>query len=131
MIKKNAIELKRAKIFGSRIVNEVKGKDTKFPYEKSRWVVQGFNDPEKKLLLTKSPTIQRVSQHLIISLTPSLRSLSIRLYMRDITQAYTQSKTPLNRVIYTKPLTKLLNQYPNIVFKILKPLYEIAKARNH
>ncbi|KAM4057859.1 hypothetical protein HRG_014490 [Hirsutella rhossiliensis] len=46
-------------IFRSRMVREVKGKETK-PYEKSRLVVQGHNQ-EKTTLLTQSPTIQRVT----------------------------------------------------------------------
>ncbi len=49
------------RIFKSRIVNEVKGKLTSTPYEKSRLVIQGFNDDGKKVVLTQSPTIQRAS----------------------------------------------------------------------
>ncbi|KAM4066538.1 polyprotein [Hirsutella rhossiliensis] len=59
------------RIFKSRLVREVKGKYIK-PYEKSRLVVQGYNDDEKNTLLTQSPTIQRASQRLIIALAPTL-----------------------------------------------------------
>ncbi|KAM4066427.1 DUF1421 multi-domain protein [Hirsutella rhossiliensis] len=41
-----------------------------FPYEKSRLVIQGHNDFEKTTLLTQSPTIQRVSQRLILAIAP-------------------------------------------------------------
>ncbi len=51
-----------ARIFKSRIVNEIKGKTTKTPYEKSRLVVQGYNDGGKAEILTQSPTIQRASR---------------------------------------------------------------------
>jgi hypothetical protein len=45
------------RIFKSRIVNEVKGKTTNQPYEKSRLIIQGYNDSDKALVLTQSPTI--------------------------------------------------------------------------
>ncbi|KAM4055177.1 polyprotein [Hirsutella rhossiliensis] len=57
------------RIFRSRMVREVKGINTK-PYEKSRLVIQGHNDFEKTTLLTQSPTIQRVSQRLILAIAP-------------------------------------------------------------
>jgi hypothetical protein len=40
------------RIFKSRIVNEVKGKTTDHPYEKSRLVIQGYNDRNKEMILT-------------------------------------------------------------------------------
>ncbi|KAM4062526.1 DUF1421 multi-domain protein [Hirsutella rhossiliensis] len=49
----------------------IKGINTK-PYEKSRLVIQGHNDFEKTTLLTQSPTIQRVSQRLILAIAPGL-----------------------------------------------------------
>jgi hypothetical protein len=48
---------KGAKIFNSRLVDEVKGKETTSPYEKSRLVIQAFNDSGKTSILTQSPTI--------------------------------------------------------------------------
>ena len=44
------------RIFKARMVREVKGKMDK-PYEKSRLVVQGYNDEGKRDILTQSPTI--------------------------------------------------------------------------
>ena len=58
-------------IFKSRLVREVKGKTTK-PYEKSRLVIQGYQDRGKEAILTQSPTIQRCSQRMIMSLAPEL-----------------------------------------------------------
>jgi hypothetical protein len=46
------------RIFNSRLVDEVKGKATENPYEKSRLVIQAYNDEGKELILTQSPTIQ-------------------------------------------------------------------------
>lgn len=61
----------RGRIFKSRMVREVKGIGNK-PYEKSRLVIQGHSDLEKLSILTQSPTIQRMSQRLILSIAPSL-----------------------------------------------------------
>ncbi|KAI1006668.1 hypothetical protein K3495_g1550 [Podosphaera aphanis] len=49
------------RIFRLRMVREIKDKTTAHPYEKSRLVVQGHNDHEKRFILTQSPTIQRCS----------------------------------------------------------------------
>jgi hypothetical protein len=39
-------------IFNSRIVNEIKGKATNCPFEKSRLVIQGYNNVGKEVILT-------------------------------------------------------------------------------
>ena len=72
LISTDSPEIGSNRIFGSRLVDEVKGKETTTPYEKSRLVIQAFNDQGKKTILTQSPTIQRVSQRIAIALAPSL-----------------------------------------------------------
>ena len=120
------------RIFKSRMVREIKGKGTESPYEKSRLVIQGYNDDEKKTILTQSPTLQRVSQRLIISLSPTLRQRGIHLSIRDITQAYTQSQSSLKRVIYSHLPTEMKQQYQEgTIIRLLKPLYGIAEAGLH
>lgn len=49
------------RLLRSRLVREIKGKNTLEPYEKSRLVIQGFNDGDKLFILTQAPTIQRSS----------------------------------------------------------------------
>ena len=52
--------------FKARFVDEVKFAGTdKAYYEKSRLVVQGYDDRGKKEILTQSPTIQRASQRIL------------------------------------------------------------------
>jgi hypothetical protein len=63
------------RIFKSRLVRKIKGKATNAPYEKSRLVIQGYQDNGKEIILTQSPTIQRASQRVIVILTPSLVQL--------------------------------------------------------
>jgi hypothetical protein len=54
------------RLFKSRFVDEIKGKATDYPLEKSRLVIQAYNDDGKREILTQSPTIQRVSQRIIL-----------------------------------------------------------------
>jgi hypothetical protein len=84
----------RIRIFKSRLVREVKGKTTK-PYEKSRLVIQGYQDHGKEAILTQSPTIQRCSQRVIMALAPALVQRGMTIELRDITQAYPQAQTNL------------------------------------
>jgi hypothetical protein len=120
------------RIFNSRLVNEVKGKTTNTPFEKSRLVVQAYNDEGKELILTQSPTIQRASQRVIIAIAPSLAKLGIKLFLRDITQAYIQSTTTLNRLILANLPKEMRHQYPpGTIMIVRKPLYGIPEAGTH
>jgi hypothetical protein len=49
--------LQGTRIFNSWFVDKVKHKGTDYAFEKSRLVVQAYNDSEKELVLTQSPTI--------------------------------------------------------------------------
>jgi hypothetical protein len=76
------------RIFNSRFVDEIKDQGTDKAFEKSRLVVQAYKDAGKDMVLTQSPTIQQVSQQVILALTAMLYSAEIGLYLQDITQAY-------------------------------------------
>lgn len=121
------------RIFKSRIVHEIKNKTTPQPYEKSRLVVQGYRDDGKEAILTQSPTIQRASQRLILVIAPSLlRIKGFRLWLRDITQAYVQSQTSLNRTILAQLPIQIRHLYPlGTIMIVIKPLYGIAEAGTH
>ena len=54
--------LSRMRIFNSRFVEEIKNEGTVTAFEKSRLVVQAYNDHGKEEILTQSPTIQRMIQ---------------------------------------------------------------------
>ena len=123
------------RIFNSRLVNEVKGKTTDHPYEKSRLVIQAYNDEGKGVILTQSPTIQRASQRIIIALAPSFFKLldrQITLVLRDITQAYIQSTTFLNRTILARLPKEIQHEFPEGTIMIVRrPLYGIPEAGTH
>ena len=59
-------------VFHSRFVDEIKNASTNKVFEKSRLVVQAYNDLNKDLVLTQSPIIQQVSQRLIVCLAATL-----------------------------------------------------------
>jgi hypothetical protein len=120
------------RLFSSRTVREVKGK-TEVPYEKSRLIIQGHSDEDKKNILTQSPTIQRASQRLIVALAPRLiHMLNADVELRDVTQAYPQSKSKLFREILARLPTELQPRYPpRTIMRVVKPLYGIAEAGVH
>jgi hypothetical protein len=118
------------RIYTFRFVDEVKNRGTDKAYEKSRLVVQAYNDREKTLVLTQSPTIQRSSQRIILSIGSSKNDA--QFYIRDITQAYIQSTTYLNRDFYIRIPPDLAHFFPGARFlKIVRPLYGIPEAGNH
>lgn len=68
-VSKRAAEGRR--IYESRFVDEVKNKGTPNAYEKSRLVVQAYNDRGHGLL-TYSPTVQRSSKRMLFPSPPWL-----------------------------------------------------------
>ena len=127
------------RIFKSRMVDEVKGKETSAPYEKSRLVIQCFNDKGKREILTQSPTIQRSSQRLLIFLAAAVKHLNrlrnqseSHLAIRDITQAYVQAETRLLRDIFAWPPEEIAGDFPpSTIFMVVLPLYGIPESGNH
>lgn len=117
-----------ARIFGSRFVDVIKNEGTEKAYEKSRLVVQAYNDNDNKKILTQSPTIQRSSQQLILCLSQILQDVNI--YLRDISQAYTQSTSSLARSFFIKAPDEL-NLPDGFYLKVLMPLYGIPEAGTH
>jgi hypothetical protein len=120
------------RIFSFRFVNEIKHSGTEKAFEKFRLVIQAFNDQNKTLMLTQSSIIQRVSQRLIICLVVSLSQM--KLYLRNITQVYVQSRFNLNRNFYVQSLfelIKLMRIFSDCILKMIKSLYDVSKADNH
>jgi hypothetical protein len=65
--------LQGVRIFNLRFINEIKHPSTNKAFKKSRLVIQAYNNQGKDLVLTQSPIIQRVSQRIILALTPGLQ----------------------------------------------------------
>jgi hypothetical protein len=116
-----------ARVFGTRFVDSMKNEGTDKAFEKSRLVVQAFNDPGKETILTQAPTIQRSSQRLVLVVS---LILGISIYLRDISQAYTQSETLLNREIYARAPPEMKLPHSTLI-RIRSPLYGIPEAGTH
>jgi hypothetical protein len=102
------------------------------PFEKSRLVVQAYNNKGKEIILTQSPTIQRASQRVIVALALSLANKNIRLLIYNITQTYIQSTILLNRLILARLPREIKDKFPpNTIMIVRKPLYRIPEARTH
>lgn len=87
-------------------------------------MVQAFNDLEKKHILTQAPTIQRASQRIILCV--SLKLQNLKLYLRDISQAYVQSKSKLTRNIFIRaPIEMGIG--PNYALKLFNLYMESLK----
>ena len=120
------------RIFNSRFVNEVKNADTNLTFEKSRLMMQTYNDSIKHFVLTQSPIIQRVSQRLIFCFAAII--FSTKLYLRNVTQAYVQFNIRLNRDFYIKTpyeLASMLGVKNGSIIKIMKSLYGVFEVGNH
>jgi hypothetical protein len=120
---------KNVRIFNFRFVDEIKHSDTSQKYEKSRLIVQIYNDHEKTLMLTQAFTIQRMSQRIILAITASI-SENHHLYLRNITQIYTQSKSSLNRMFFIRSSFDL-NLSDDAILRIIKSLYDVSEAKAH
>lgn len=62
----------------------------------------------RKAVVTHAPTVRRASQWLQLSVAPGDRTLTV--FLRDIIQAYTQSKTRLRQTVFIRPPSVL--RYP-------------------
>jgi hypothetical protein len=116
------------RLFKSRMIHEIKGKNN-ISYEKSRWIIQGYNNHGKKRILTQSPTIQRMSQRLILAFALFLLRQSCSIKLRNIIQTYSQSVIKLAKDIYATLPKELQAKYPSdTIVRIIRPFYGIAEA---
>jgi hypothetical protein len=66
-----------------------------------------------------------------LTLAPTLQAnRSVSLYLRDISQAYVQSSTHLNRDFFIRPPPEL-GLHEGLILKVIKPLYGVPEAGNH
>lgn len=117
-----------ARIYGLRFVDEVKKDIYGSLYEKSRLVAQNYMDNGAKGIPTKAPTITRMAQRATFCIIPMRPKRNV--YTRDVTQAYTQSGSELERMVYLEPVAEMgLDE--DIFLVAVKPLYGIPEAGLH
>ena len=119
--------LHEVRIFNSRFVDEIKNIGTIDAYEKSRLVMQAYNDQGKTEVLIQAPTIQRMSQRLILTLTVNMSHLGF--FLRDISQVYVQSTISLAKKFFIRPPVEL--ELEDAILKIIKLLYGVSEAGAH
>jgi hypothetical protein len=117
------------RIFNFRFVDEIKQSNTSNVYEKFRLMIQTYNDQNKTLILIQSFIIQRMSQRIILVLAACI-IFQCHLYLRDITQAYVQSKISLNREFFIRSLFEL-DLSKESILKIIKSLYDVLETETH
>jgi hypothetical protein len=121
--------LKNVRIFNSRFVDEIKHSDISQAYEKSRLMIQAYNDHEKTLVLTQAFIIQTMSQRIILAIAASI---NYHLYLRNITQTYTQSKSSLNRMFFIRSSFDLdIDLFDDAILRVIKSLYDASEAKAH
>lgn len=95
---------------------------------KSRLVDPNCSDEGAANVATKAPTVQRFSKRLMLALDASSPDKSA--FLRDITKAYTQSNSRLEREVYIRPPAKM-EMEAGTVRKVIKPLYGISESGLH
>ena len=96
--------------------------------------MQTYNDFNKMSVLTQFLIIQQMSQRVILCLTAMFKNSLIKLYFRDVIQAYVQLIFSLNWEFYIKSsseFTVTLDAIKTDVVKIVKSLYKILEMSNH
>jgi hypothetical protein len=92
-------------------------------------MIQGYNNDGKLLVLTQSLIIQRFSQKILLAIIPALLRKGMFLWLRDVTQAYTQSESPLQRTILAELPEQIRDLYPKgTIMVVVRSLYGIAEA---
>lgn len=118
---------KGTRIYGCRFVDSVKTVRGE-QFDKSRLVAQNFMDLAALFIATKSPTISKLGQRILFALAACFPELAV--YLRDITQAYIQAKSSLERTIYLEPVPEMGLSEDEVIL-VLKPLYGIPESGLH
>jgi Reverse transcriptase (RNA-dependent DNA polymerase) len=116
-----------SRIYNTRWVDTLKN-TTNGITEKSRSVAQNYRDQGAASMPTKAPTVSRVAQRIAVALAASLPGNSE--YVRDVSQAYTQAKTNLERAVYLRHPPEM-GLPENNVLHCLKPLYGKPESGLH
>lgn len=93
---------KITRMYGTRLVNEVRYDRHGSRYSTSQLAAQNYKDHEARHLPTKSSTISKIGQRSIIYLFASNQNEEV--YLSDIKQACTESDSLLERIVYLLPV---------------------------
>jgi hypothetical protein len=116
------------RIYGMKWVDTTKSQDDGSVREKSRLVAQNYRDEHARDIPTKAPTISRMGERLALCFA-AMHSSS-EAYVRDVTQAYLQATSDLERSVFLNPVPEMGLQSDEIL-RALKPLYGIPESGLH
>ena len=116
------------RIYGTKWVDLLKTNDDGSALEKSRLVAQNFRDFSARNIPTKAPTISQMGER--IALTIAVMHPEGQTYVRDVTQAYVQSESELEREVYLEPVPEM-NLPKGKVLGAVKPLYGVPESGLH
>lgn len=111
------------RLFKSRFVDAVKQNGRL----KSRLVACAFQDEEATKIATRSPTVSRCATRVALSFAASAVRRGRKVYVRDITQAYTQADEDLKRMVYLEPPVEM-GLPEGKVLLCIRPLYGVPEA---
>ena len=115
---------KNTRIYKTGWVDSMKVDENGNSFKKSRLVARNYRDAAVGCVPTNSPTFTRWGQRLAISIAACCPNRNP--YLRDISQAYTQSESPLDRRVYLQaPVEMKLSD--EFVLQAIKPLYGIIE----
>ena len=122
-----ASEAGNFRVYGSRFVDEIKNAGQPNAYEKSRLVIQAFGYKDHGLM-TYAPTTQRASQRLLLAICAM--DTSLQFFTRDISQAYVQAATKVEREIFVRPPAEM-NLGQQCLLRVERPLYGLPESGLH
>ena len=114
-----------ANVMDGRFALAIKDADNDKPTYKARFVVQGHRDQDKDILVHISSALRQNIENTRFGCSYVWFSWS-----HDVSQAYLQSGSQLLRNVYVKP-TKELELTPNVLLKLLRPLYGLLDAGDY
>lgn len=114
-------------MFGSRFIDSLKSVK-EGQRKKSRLIAQNYKDENSRGIYTRAPTVQRLTQLLLLSLAASMPDMNT--FRRDVTEAYVQSETKFALPVYIQPPPKMVLTR-GTVWRVVKPLYGIPESGLH
>jgi hypothetical protein len=116
------------RIYGTRWIDTVKKNESGTMRLKSRLVAQNFRDSASREIPTKAPTVSRFAERMVFCI--SAMHANSDAYIRDVTQAYLQASSELERNVYLRPAPEM-GLTPDLVLRAVKPLYGIPESGLH
>lgn len=114
-------------MFGIRFVDDLKKSDNGVLF-KSCLETRNYGHDDAPGVATKAATVQLSSQRVMFALYASFPTM--RPFIREIAQAYTQYTTPLERDVFIIPPVEMVLRSDSVL-KVMRPIYGIPESGLH